>query len=146
MSGISFAGGGSLRGRFGCWEFIAFADTQYLAGPALLPERPPKTYLWLVGNEGMDKKMETTIMGFIVTTIGPKTLNPKPISIRIHSFIPSQPKARRGGASVGGIPYSSFGLGGLGGVHTTPNPKTEAHMYTYMYIYICTLPPQRSTS
>ena len=34
-------------------------------------------YLWLAGNEVMEKKMETTIMGYIGTTI------------RIHSFIPS---------------------------------------------------------
>ena len=26
-------------------------------------------YLWLAGNEGMEKKMETTIMGYIGTTI-----------------------------------------------------------------------------
>ena len=32
--------------------------------------------LWLAGNEGMEKKMETTIMRCLVTTI------------RIHSFIP----------------------------------------------------------
>ena len=34
-------------------------------------------YLWLAGNEGIEKQMETTIMGYIGTTI------------RIHSFIPS---------------------------------------------------------
>ena len=34
------------------------------------------TGLWLAGNQGLDKKMETTIMGYIG------------ISIRIHSFIP----------------------------------------------------------
>ena len=33
--------------------------------------------LWLAGNEGMEKKMATTIMGCVGTTIG------------IHSFIPS---------------------------------------------------------
>ena len=33
--------------------------------------------LWLVGNEGMEKKVETTIMCYIG------------IAIRIHSFIPS---------------------------------------------------------
>ena len=38
------------------------------------------TYLWLAGNEGMEKKMETTIMGYVGT------------SIRIQSFIPGQPK------------------------------------------------------
>ena len=38
------------------------------------------TYLWLAGNEGTDKDMETTIMG----SIG--------ITIRIHSFFPSQLK------------------------------------------------------
>ena len=32
--------------------------------------------LWLAGKEGMEKKMETTIMGHIGTTI------------RVHSFIP----------------------------------------------------------
>ena len=37
----------------------------------------PQPYLWLAGNEGMDKKMETSIMGHIGTTIG------------ILSFIPS---------------------------------------------------------
>ena len=36
----------------------------------------PVTGLWLSGDEGMEKKMETTIMGYIGTTI------------RIHSFIP----------------------------------------------------------
>ena len=35
------------------------------------------TGLWLAGNEGMGKKMETPTMGYIGTTI------------RIHSFIPS---------------------------------------------------------
>ena len=39
--------------------------------------RRDKTGLWFVGNEGMEKRMETTIMG----DIG--------IAIRIHSFIPS---------------------------------------------------------
>ena len=38
------------------------------------------THLWLAGHEGMDKKMETTIMGDIETVV------------RIHSFIPSEPK------------------------------------------------------
>ena len=37
----------------------------------------PLTYLWLAGNEGREKKMETTIMGYIGTTV------------RIHFFIPS---------------------------------------------------------
>ena len=36
------------------------------------------TYLWLAGNEGMEKKLVTTIVGYIGTTR------------RIHSFIPSQ--------------------------------------------------------
>ena len=35
------------------------------------------TCLWLAGNEGLEKKMETTMMAFTGTTI------------RIHSFIPS---------------------------------------------------------
>ena len=35
------------------------------------------TYLWSAGNGGMEKEIETTIMGYIRTTI------------RIHSFIPS---------------------------------------------------------
>ena len=35
------------------------------------------TYLWLAGNEGIEKKMETILMGCIGTTI------------RTHSFIPS---------------------------------------------------------
>ena len=26
---------------------------------------PTSTYIWLAGNEGMEKKMEATIMGFI---------------------------------------------------------------------------------
>ena len=34
------------------------------------------TYLWLAGNEGIDKKMETTIIGHLGTTV------------RIHPFIP----------------------------------------------------------
>ena len=37
------------------------------------------TYPWLAGNEGMEKKMETIIMGYIG------------ITTRIHSFIPSYP-------------------------------------------------------
>ena len=37
------------------------------------------TYPWLAGNEGMEKKMETTIMGYTAVTT------------RIHSFIPSYP-------------------------------------------------------
>ena len=41
------------------------------------PARLPYTGLWLTGNEGMEKNMETAIMGYIGTTI------------RIHSFIPS---------------------------------------------------------
>ena len=39
------------------------------------------SYLWLAGDEDMEKYMETTIMGYIGTTI------------RTHSFITSQPKA-----------------------------------------------------
>ena len=35
------------------------------------------TGLWLAGNEGMEKKTETTILGYIGS------------SVRIHSFIPS---------------------------------------------------------
>ena len=46
-----------------------FGDPRVLAG------------LWLAGDEGMEKRTETTIMGYIG------------ITIRIHSFIPSQPKA-----------------------------------------------------
>ena len=34
-------------------------------------------YLCSAGNEGMEKKMDTTIMGYVGTTL------------RIHSFIPS---------------------------------------------------------
>ena len=37
----------------------------------------PYSYIWLAGNEGMEKKVETFITGYIGTTI------------RIHSFIPS---------------------------------------------------------
>ena len=40
------------------------------------------TGFWSAGNEGMERKMQLTIMGYI----GP--------TIRIHSFIPSQPKIR----------------------------------------------------
>ena len=36
----------------------------------------PLSYLWLAGNEGMQKKMETTKMGYRGTTM------------RIHSLIP----------------------------------------------------------
>ena len=39
------------------------------------------TGLWLAGNAGMEKKMESTIMGCIGTTTS------------IHSFTPSEPKA-----------------------------------------------------
>ena len=35
------------------------------------------TYLWFAGNEGMETKMATTMVGYIGTTS------------RIHSFIPS---------------------------------------------------------
>ena len=35
------------------------------------------TYFWLAANGGMEKKIETTTMGYIGT------------AIRIHSFIPS---------------------------------------------------------
>ena len=34
------------------------------------------TYLWSVGNEGIEKRMETTIMGHTGTTI--RILSPKP--------------------------------------------------------------------
>ena len=40
------------------------------------------SYLWLAGNEGMEKKMETAIKWYIGTTTG------------IHSFLPSQPTVR----------------------------------------------------
>ena len=30
---------------------------------------PPFSYLWLVGNEGTEKKMETTTMGYIGTAV-----------------------------------------------------------------------------
>ena len=43
---------------------------------------PLLSYLWVAGNEGMDKTMETTMMGYIKTTI------------RIHSFIPSCPMGK----------------------------------------------------
>ena len=42
------------------------------------------TGLWLTRNAGMEKKMESTIMGYIGTTIS------------IHSCIPSQPTASLG--------------------------------------------------
>ena len=44
-----------------------------------IPSSPGKqlTYPWLAKNEGMEKKMETTIMGFIGTTIRIYSLNPK---------------------------------------------------------------------
>ena len=41
-----------------------------------------KTGPWFAGNEGMEKNMETTIMGYIGT------------ALRIRSFIRSSPKAR----------------------------------------------------
>ena len=58
------------------------------ADSALYPQlqrnlRRHLTGLGLAGNEGMEKNIETTKMGFIGTTI------------RIHSCIPSQPMARR---------------------------------------------------
>ena len=34
------------------------------------------TYLWLAGNEGMEKTMDTTTMGYIGTTIGIHFLMP----------------------------------------------------------------------
>ena len=37
----------------------------------------PYSYIWLAGNEGLEPKVETVIVGYIGTTI------------RIHSFIPS---------------------------------------------------------
>ena len=57
-----------------------------------------KTYLRLAGNEGMDKKMETTITGCIGTTL------------RIHSFIPSYPWVRRDPLCLGGRPERSEGI------------------------------------
>ena len=39
--------------------------------------KPPQIGLWLAGNEGLEKNMEITIVGYIWTTI------------RIHSFISS---------------------------------------------------------
>ena len=47
---------------------------QNLVGALLSLE---SAYLWLAGGEGIGKNMETTIMGYIGTTI------------RIQSFIPS---------------------------------------------------------
>ena len=43
---------------------------------------PPVTGLWLAGNEGMKKKMETTMMGYLETTV------------RIHSFLPTLTKGK----------------------------------------------------
>ena len=40
-------------------------------------------FLLVAGNEGMEKKLETAIMGYYIG-----------ISIRIHSFLPSSPKVR----------------------------------------------------
>ena len=40
------------------------------------------TGLWLAGNEGMEKNMETIVVGYTGTAKG------------IHSFIPSQPKGK----------------------------------------------------
>ena len=65
------------------------------------------------GNEGMEKKMEITIMDYIRTTIF------------IHSFIPSLPKISQGVGSKGGM---KVGLG-FRAYHLSPlkpqapNPK-----------------------
>ena len=50
------------------------------------------------GVEGMEKTMETTMMGYIGTTV------------RIHSFIPSQPKVRLTllGSLSFGAPYFDY--------------------------------------
>ena len=45
--------------------------------------------LWLAGNEGLEKKMETAIMGHLGTTIS------------IYSSIPSQPSRKSGFLAFG---------------------------------------------
>ena len=59
-------------------------------------------FSWLAGNKGMEKKMETTITGYIGATMRIHSClnpNPNPImgykgtTIRIHSGIPRKPKA-----------------------------------------------------
>ena len=56
--------------------------------------------LWVAGNEGMEKRMETTISGLCKETIIPGFLGGNSMmgfigtTIRIHSFILSKPKAR----------------------------------------------------
>ena len=57
-------------------------DTPYMCLPSLpicdaVLVLPKPTFFQLAGNQGMEKKMETAIMGYIGTTV------------RIHSFIPS---------------------------------------------------------
>ena len=47
-------------------------------------EKEMESAIMALGALGMERKMETTIMGFIGTMT----------TMRIHSFIPSQPKAR----------------------------------------------------
>ena len=61
--------------------------------PALasLQREESNTYPWLAGNERMEKKMETMIIEYIVTTV------------RIHSFIPSSPKVRTWSLTCSGI-------------------------------------------
>ena len=53
------------------WVPLFWETTKYQ------PSKSPNTGLWLVGNGATEKKMETTITGYIETTT------------RIHSFIPS---------------------------------------------------------
>ena len=56
---------------------LCFAGLGNGANPVFWCVNTKLPYLWLAGNEGREKKIETTILGHIVTTI------------RIQHFIPS---------------------------------------------------------
>ena len=98
----------------------------------------PRTYSSLVGKEGMEKKMETTIMGYI----------------RIHSFIPSTKISKelsspwclartRGSNSAETLASRSCTVGtGRNGcrlvrIHVYVSVGIHKDMYVYIYIYIC---------
>ena len=63
-------------GGCGQWE-LALQLLAELAAQGRGAAMPFITGFWLAGNEGVEKNMETTIMGYLGTTT------------RIHSFIPS---------------------------------------------------------
>ena len=53
-------------------------DPSFFAAPSVLGRRAlALAYVWLAGNDGMEKKMETSIMDYLG------------ITMRIHSIIPS---------------------------------------------------------